>query len=41
VPDDAQRRILPIPDRPYGGFVAYDAKSADSGFPPSAWPLAA
>jgi arylsulfatase A-like enzyme len=33
VPDDIQREILPIPDRPYGGFVAYDAKSPDSGFP--------
>src|SRR5829696_941190 len=29
-----EREILPIPDRPYGGFVAYDAKSPDSGFPP-------
>jgi hypothetical protein len=33
VPDDIQREILPIPDRPYSGFVAYDAKSPDSGFP--------
>src|SRR5829696_5489283 len=29
-----EREILPIPDRPYGGFVAYDAKDPDSGFPP-------
>src|SRR5215211_7213740 len=34
VPDDMQRAILPIPDRPYSGFVAYDAKDPDSGFPP-------
>jgi arylsulfatase A-like enzyme len=27
VPDAIQREILPIPDRPYSGFVAYDAKS--------------
>jgi arylsulfatase A-like enzyme len=33
VPDDIQRAILPIPDRPYSGLVAYDAKSPDSGFP--------
>jgi hypothetical protein len=34
VPDASAREILPIPDRPYGGFVAYDAKDPDSGFPP-------
>ena len=34
MPDDLQREILPIPDRPYSGFVAYDAKDPDSGFPP-------
>ncbi len=28
------RDILPIPDRPYAGFVAYDAKDPDSKFPP-------
>jgi arylsulfatase A-like enzyme len=33
VPDDIRREILPIPDRPYMGFVAYDAKSPDSAFP--------
>jgi arylsulfatase len=30
VPDNPQREILPIPDRPYGGFTAYDAKSPDT-----------
>jgi hypothetical protein len=34
VPDASAREILPIPDRAYGGFVAYDAKDPDSGFPP-------
>jgi arylsulfatase A-like enzyme len=29
-----QREVLPIPDRPYTGFVAYDAKDPDSKFPP-------
>jgi arylsulfatase len=29
-----QRHILPIPDQPYAGFVAYDAKDPDSKFPP-------
>jgi arylsulfatase len=29
-----QRGILPIPDKPYTGFVAYDAKDPDSGFAP-------
>ena len=29
-----QRNILPIPDQPYAGFVAYDAKDPDSKFPP-------
>jgi Sulfatase len=33
VPDEIQREILPIPDRPFSGLVAYDAKSPDSGFP--------
>jgi hypothetical protein len=28
-----QRNVLPIPDQPYGGFVAYDAKDSDSKFP--------
>ncbi len=29
-----QRGVLPIPDKPYAGFVAYDAKDPDSKFPP-------
>src|SRR6267154_4105921 len=29
-----QREILPIPDRPYDGFVAYDARAPNSKFPP-------
>ena len=29
-----QRNVLPIPDQPYAGFVAYDAKDPDSKFPP-------
>jgi arylsulfatase len=29
-----QRDVLPIPDQPYTGFVAYDAKDPDSKFPP-------
>jgi arylsulfatase A-like enzyme len=29
-----QREILPIPDKAYAGFVAYDAKDPDSKFPP-------
>ncbi|MGD0966903.1 MAG: arylsulfatase [Candidatus Aquilonibacter sp.] len=29
-----QREILPIPDRAYAGFMAYDAKDPDSKFPP-------
>jgi arylsulfatase len=28
-----QREVLPIPDQPYAGFVAYDAKDTDSKFP--------
>ena len=31
--DDVQRQVLPIPDRPYEGFTAYDAKAPDSAFP--------
>lgn len=31
---DVQREVLPIPDQPYSGFVAYDAKDPDSKFPP-------
>ena len=29
-----QREVLPIPDQPYTGFIAYDAKDPDSKFPP-------
>ena len=29
-----QREILPVPDRPHTGFIAYDAKDPDSHFPP-------
>src|ERR1700734_2069371 len=29
-----QRDVLPIPDRPRTGFMAYDAKDPDSNFPP-------
>ena len=29
-----QREVLPIPDKPYAGFVAYDAKDPDTRFPP-------
>jgi arylsulfatase len=29
-----QREVLPIPDQPYAGFIAYDAKDPDSKFPP-------
>jgi arylsulfatase A-like enzyme len=31
---EKQREILPIPDRAYAGFIAYDAKDPDSKFPP-------
>ena len=33
-PDSKQREILPIPDRAFAGFMAYDAKDPDSKFPP-------
>jgi arylsulfatase A-like enzyme len=33
-PDDVQRDVLPIPDKPYEGLVTYDAKDADASFPP-------
>ena len=29
-----QRDVLPIPDKQYAGFVAYDAKDPDSKFAP-------
>jgi arylsulfatase A-like enzyme len=34
VPDDIQREILPIPDRPHVGLVTYDAKDPATSFPP-------
>src|SRR3984893_6282181 len=33
-PKQIQRDVLPIPDQPYAGFVAYDAKDPDSKFAP-------
>jgi arylsulfatase A-like enzyme len=33
-PKQKQREILPIPDAPYTGFIAYDAKDPDSKFAP-------
>jgi arylsulfatase A-like enzyme len=33
-PDNAARRILPVPDRPRTGLVTYDAKDPDTKFPP-------
>jgi hypothetical protein len=32
--DKLQREILPIPDRPYTGFITYDAKDPEAKFPP-------
>jgi arylsulfatase A-like enzyme len=34
VPDDIQRAVLPIPDRPHAGLVTYDAKDPATKFPP-------
>jgi arylsulfatase A-like enzyme len=34
VPDDIQREILPVPDRPSTGLVTYDAKDPATSFPP-------
>ena len=34
MPGKIEREILPIPDRAYAGYVAYDAKSPDAVFPP-------
>ena len=34
-PQDISRRdVLPVPDRPPGGLVTYDAKDPDTTFPP-------
>ena len=32
--NERARTVLPIPDRAYAGFIAYDAKSEDAKFPP-------
>jgi len=32
--DGIQRQVLPIPDRPHTGSIAYDAKDPDAKFPP-------
>ena len=34
MPDDIQREILPVPDRPSTGLVTYDAKDPATKFPP-------
>lgn len=34
VPKTVQREVLPIPDLPRTGFIAYDAKDPESKFPP-------
>ena len=34
MPDEIQREILPIPDRPHTGLVTYDAKDPETKFPP-------
>ncbi len=34
-----QRDVLPIPDKPYTGHMAYDAKDPDSSFPPIGAPI--
>jgi len=31
---DVGRDVLPMPDRPFGGLITYDAKDPDSSFPP-------
>jgi arylsulfatase A-like enzyme len=33
-PDEVQRDVLPIPDRPYEGLITYDAKDPETSFPP-------
>ena len=33
-PDNVQRDVLPIPDRPHEGPITYDAKDPDTSFPP-------
>src|SRR5450631_3499356 len=34
MPKEIQRGVLPIADRAYAGFVAYDAKDSDAAFTP-------
>ena len=34
MPDDIQREIRPVPDRPSTGLVTYDAKDPATSFPP-------
>ena len=31
---EAEREVLPIPDRPYDGLIPFDAKDPDAKFPP-------
>src|SRR4029079_18068481 len=33
-PDEIQRSVLPIPDRPFEGELPLDAKDPDTSFPP-------
>ena len=33
-PDEVQREVLPIPDRPYEGLITYDALDPATSFPP-------
>jgi arylsulfatase A-like enzyme len=34
LPDNLQRNVLPIPDRPRTGLITYDAKDPETKFPP-------
>ena len=34
MPEQPQRQVLPIPDRPHVGVTTYDAKDPDTAFPP-------
>lgn len=33
-PNDIQRIVLPIPDRPHVGLTTFDAKDPDTKYPP-------
>ncbi len=33
-PDNIQRSVLPIPDKPRTGLVLYDAKDPENKYPP-------